>query len=249
MIYTSFLDVFGTLLTLISCTSDISYIDFGTLLFKSLSHTCTCHEYTHQPYLKHRFTIISSFSTLVAHGCRLFLVGNAGSRWPTKVSTTWWPIDLMVMTHQCYLYPDDPRKILPFIKRYQEIYSPSRDMASTKRIPPLTNVPPVFRKTILGSPPFNRGGRTSHAREVEILSVRESQKKSGGRGRGRFFFQRGKNIGPSDVPKFNEDTVDRRNPKQQPLYGCINKTWDKQRDKLPFPQLVKPRRISAINYR
>ena len=226
------------MLTLISCTSDISYIDFGTLLFKSLSHTCTCHEYTHQPYLKHRFTIISSFSTLVAYGCRLFLVGNAGSRWPTNVSTTWWPIDLMVMTHQCYLYRNDPRKVLPFIKRYQEIIAHQEAWHQPNESPPDESPrffpnqrAPRVPKNHLGSPPFNRGSRTSHAREVEILSVRESQKKSGGRGRGRFFFQRGKNIGPSDVPKFNEDTVDRRNPKQQPLYGCINKTWDKQRDK------------------
>lgn len=215
----------------------ISYIDFGTLLFKSLSHTCTCHEYTHQPYLKHRFTIISSFSTLVAYGCRLFLVGNAGSGWPTNVSTTWWPIDLMVMTHQCYLYPNDPRKVLPFIKRYQEIIAHQEAWHQPNESSPDEGREVSLNQRVQCSEkPFwdlHHSTRRSHfACQRSWNPLRQGiPEKSGTRGRGRFSCNREKDIGPSDVPKFNEDTVDRRNPKQQLLYGCINKTWDKQRDK------------------
>ena len=162
---------------------------------------------------------------------------------PSMLSIPWWP-----------------KKKSPLHQEISRDYGrPSRDMASTKRIIPRW-IPEVFPKPTC--PPCSEKPFWDLHHSTEAVALRMPEKlKSSPSGNPRrnpeaeaeaeavFSCNREKDIGPSDVPKFNEDTVDRRNVKQQPLYGCINKTWDKQRDKLPFPQLVKPRRISAINYR
>jgi len=96
-------------------------------------------------------------------------------------------MNIQVMTHQCYLYPDDPRKIIPFIKRYQEIMAAHQETWHQPNESPPDESPRFFPnqraprvpKNHSGISTIQRGGRTSHAREVEILSVRESQKNPG----------------------------------------------------------------------
>ena len=150
-----------------------------------------------------------------------------------------------------------PKKNSPFHQEISREYGrPSRGMASTKRILPRWRprgfpqpTCPVFRKTILGSPPFNEA--VALRMPEKLKSSPSGNPRINPEAEARFFFtpEKSKHLGPSEVPKFNADTVDRRNPKQQPLYGMYKKPGIYNGIKLPFPQLVKPRRISAINYR